>query len=297
MPALAPPVIEVVRRRPVLGLRFRDDVTGEVVRDVRVRLTMPGRSGPALPVVTPSGVYAWRSLPGFGAWALDGEAGAVPRVAADVTVEDPQGRYLAYHFAVTLPLAGIATVTCGSPPEPVGSPVESPPELAGHDGAALPLFSLPGRAAPASTGVVRAALLHRDDRTPAAYATLSLVTEAGDKALGVADERGQVVVFVPYPKPARSPGSVPSGSAPVGSGPLGSRQPVTSMTWDLTLLAGVPRRRPVDPLPDLCDLLDQDSARLTTTEAGLTLTRASLTYGRELVLPNDGPRRELLVGP
>ncbi len=143
-------------------------------------------------------------------------------------------------------------------------------------------------------GVLRTALVRRDGVTPAAYATLRVVADTGETARGVTDARGQVVVFLRYPTIARA-----RGSAPIGSGPLGPRQPLTGMQWDLTLLAGLPRH-PVDDVPDLCDLLDQVPARLTRPDGGgpgRPVTTASLTYGRELVLPTDGPRRELLVGP
>lgn len=292
--AVAPVVIETVRRRPVLGVRFRDDATGEVVRDVRVRLSMAGLAEPAEPVVTPSGVFAWRSLPGLIAGALDSDATPVLPRSAEVTVSDPEGRYLAYRFSVTLPLAGLAVPMCGSPPEPLGSPPGSPVEGGSSDDAALPLFSLPGRPPPTAMAVVRAALLRGDGSTPAAYATLRLEAHTGESARGVADARGQVVVFLAYPKVDRSRGSVP-----VGSAPFGPRQPLTEMTWELDVRAGLPRR-PVDAVPDLCDLIDQDDAQLTTvggTVPARPVTTASLTYGRELVLPPDGPRRELLVGP
>ena len=287
--AVAPVVIETVRRRPVLGVRFRDDATGELVRDVWVRLSMAGLAEPAEPVVTPSGVFAWRSLPGLAAWALDSQDGPVLPRSAEVTVADPQGRYLAYRFSVTLPLAGLAVPMCGSPPEPLGSPPSSPVEGGSSDAAALPLFSLPGRPPPTAMAVARAALRRRDG-TPAAYATLRLTAHTGESARGVADARGQVVVFLAYPRVDRS-----RGSAPVGSAPFGPRRPLTQMQWELDVSASLPRR-PVDAVPDLCDLIDQVDARLTTV-GGTVPERPSLTYGRELVLPADGPRRELLVGP
>ena len=288
--AVAPVVIETVRRRPVLGVRFRDDATGEVVRDVRVRLSMAGLADPAEPVVTPSGVFAWRSLPGLAAWALDSEDGPVLPRPAEVTVADPQGRYLAYRFSVMLPLAGLAVPTCGSPPEPFGSPPGSPVERGSSDDATLPLFSLPGRPPPTGMAVARAALRRHDGSTPAAYATLRLTAHTGESARGVADARGQVIIFVAYPRVDRS-----RSSALVGSAPFGPRQPLTQMQWELDVSASLPRR-PVDAVPDLCDLIDQVDARLTTV-GGTVPERPSLTYGRELVLPADGPRRELLVGP
>lgn len=278
-------ILDAVRRRPLLGMVLRDDATGDVVRDVRVRLSMPGLAAQAAPVVTPSGVFAWRSLPGLAAWSLGSEEQVLPRVA-EVSVSDPQGRYLGYHFSVVLPHDGLATASCASPPEGPGSPIE------GAD-ASLPLFSLPGRPPPSGMAVVRAALVGADGTTPAAYAMLRLVAATGETARGVADARGQVVVFLRYPRITRA-----RGSAPLGSGPLGPRQPLTTTEWDLTLLAGSPRH-PVDAEPDLCDLLDQRAARLVRPGGGPggPVTTATLTYGRELVLPTDGPRRVLLVVP
>ena len=145
MSPLSPAVIETVPRSPLLALRFRDDVTGEVVRDVRGRLTMPGLARPADAVVTPSGVFTWRSLPGLGAWAL-GDDRPVPEQFAEVTVTDPGGRYLTYSVTVRVPLGDIADLPCGSP-------VESVP----RETRAFPLFSLPSRPAPPAMAVVRAA--------------------------------------------------------------------------------------------------------------------------------------------
>jgi hypothetical protein len=285
---VTPAVVETVRRTPLLALRFRDEVTGEVVRDLGVRLTMPGLAAPAEAVVTPSGVFAWRTLPGLAAWALGDDTPVASRLAL-VRVTDPRGRYLAYNVTVTVPLGDIADVPCGSPRE--SEPRET---------RALPLFSAPGRTPPPAMAVVRGALLRAADREPAAYATLQLTADTGETARGISDERGQVVVFLPYPKVARTP----------GSGPFGARQALTQMQWELAVAATVPNG-PIAPKtagttgepPDLCSLLDQTPALLTTRspdEPPRALSSLTITYGRELVLPltdPSQPRPELLVGP
>ena len=280
-----PTVLETVRRMPLLGLRFRDDVTKEVVSDLRVRLAMPGLAAPADAVTTPSGVFAWRSLPGLTAWAL-GDAGPVGTRLARVSVADPSGRYLAYTVTLPVPLGDIADVPCGSPQE--SEPRET---------RALPLFSAPGRTSPTAMGVVRAALVRAADRQPAAYATLRVTADTGETARGICDERGQVAVFLPYPKVARAP----------GSGPFGARQALTQMQWELAVSASLPDHPlPMPPRgepPDLCSLLDQAPALLRTQRTGepaRALSSLTLAYGRELVLPVTDPSRprpELLVGP
>lgn len=280
MSSLSPVVIETVPRAPLLALRFRDDATGEVVRDVRVRLTMPGLAQPAEAVVTPSGVFTWRSLPGLGAWAL-GDPRPAPEQSARVHVTDPAGRYLAYTATVRVPVDDIADIPCGSP-------VESEP----RETRAFPLFSLPSRPAPPAMAVVRTALLHAADRSPAAYATVRLSAETGESARGISDERGQVAVFLPYPKVARAP----------GSGPFGARQALTHMEWELAVAATLPDVPLNDP-PDLCSLLHQLPTLLTIQPPGQpsrALSSLTLTYGRELVLPVTDPhqpRPELHVGP
>jgi hypothetical protein len=269
------------------GVRLRDVVTGWTVDDVSVRL-VPVGAGPAVAAVrTPSGVFAAHGLSSLRRWERrdvgpDGlpEPVEVDPVPFRVEVRDGAGRYHDFAVHVELPVPGLLTVPCGSPPA-------SPPERASPS---LPLFSLPGRLPPAATAVVRARLAHADG-TPAAWAALDVVpSEGAAPARGIADQRGEVVVMFPYPSPPTFAGSPPSGA----------KQPLARTTWRVTLQAHLPSPTSpptADQLPDLCGFLDQSPTTLRTTSSPpQQLSEATLSYGQELVLRSSPVDATLLVG-
>jgi hypothetical protein len=273
-------VIERIARAAPVGVRLHDVVTGRsVADDIEVRI-LAERRGPVTAFRTRSGVFAAHGLHGLRAFespdvAENGELDTAPIVPLPFRIEvtDRSGRYFSFVVGnALLPSDGLLTVPCGSPPaSPPGSPPEAP-----H--ASLPLFSRPGRPVPASTAAVRSRLLY-DTGEPAVHAALEVVPPPGlAAARGIADERGEVLVMFPYPKP---PGFA-------GSPPAGTKSPLRKTKWTVSLHAFVPRvSSPPEEgaLPELCTLLDQLPASLVATASPPSaLGEATVEYGRETVL-------------
>jgi hypothetical protein len=279
-------VIERLAHVVPLGLRLRDAVTGELVSDgMRVRVIPLRRGKPCDAYRTPSGVFAARAIPGLRDWETRdvGADGLPVTVAAEpapvrVEVTDALGRFHDFATEIELP-CGLYTPDCASPPA----------------GADVPMFSRPGRPRPAGMAVVRAQLVDEADGTPAAYARLEVTPVGAPTAVGIADARGEVMVWLRYPMPAGSLGSPPAGSPPASS-----RRPLWQATWDLQLAVSVPDA-PLSPpgrpaLPDLCSLLDQQPATLMAAESPpVVKTTDILEHGRELVLRSSPTNAVLYV--
>ena len=270
---------------------------GRSCSDVRVRLTMPGLAEPAEAVVTPSGVFAWRSLPGLGRLgAGDNEdgAGAASRRPL-VTVDDPQGRYLAYRFTVTLPLRGTRRRPRAAARPVRWAPASSPGRARPAGDVPCRCSRCPGRPPPTAMAVVEGGPAPPRTAAPRRTRRSRLTADTGETHAASPTSAARSSVFLPYPKVARSRGSVPA-SAPVR--PPG--RPLTQMQWELDVSGGrapTPRRGGAGPVrPDR----PGPAARLSDGRGhrARALGSLTLTYGRELVLRcADGPRRELLVGP
>lgn len=275
-------VIERSSHVTPVGVRLVDVMTGRTEADeIEVRFVRSRRALPITAFRTPSGVFAAHWVCGLREWELPrlNEAGDAVHLAVTprpfrLEVRDRSGRFFSFAVdGVPMPSAGLLVALGDSPP---GSPPAP--------GGALPLFSRPGRPAPASTAVIRARLLHHTGE-PAAHAALE-VTPAPDlpPVRGIADERGEVAAMFPYPKP---PGFA-------GSPPTGSRRPLRETQWKVTyrVLTPVAGSPPDDgDLPQLSTFLDQAPATFAVLgsppgPAG----EHTLVYGRETSLPT------LLVG-
>jgi hypothetical protein len=130
---------------------------------------------------------------------------------------------------------------------------------------AVPLYSSPTRGPLPGVATVRAEIQAGSPLVPAPWAVLEL-TVAGSTVRGIADQQGRVVVQFPYPEPA----GLPIGSPGAASGP-----PLAQQTWSLQARV----RFGALQSPDLCAILNQALATATA------MTAATLTFGRELVLP------------
>jgi hypothetical protein len=264
------------------GVRLVDAQTGRTQADgIEVRLVGDRRDRPIAAYRTRSDIFAAHWLPGFRAWELpevDDQGDTVQPVVSQrayrLEVRDASGRFFSFAVdGVLLPNRGLLAVDVGSPPD-------SPPSR----GQGLPLFSRPGRPAPASTAVVRARLL-RATGGPATHSALEVVPEPGlPPVRGIADERGEVLVMFPYPKP---PGFN-------GSPPVGSRRPLRQTQWKISYEVLMPRLGSPpddDELPQLSTFLDQVPTTVTTlgSPPGV-LGEHTVSYGRETSLPT------LLVG-
>jgi hypothetical protein len=239
-----------------------------------------------------SGIYAFRNLPGLrglevadpdlppGVHPIDGSPPSLHRFV--VEVEDRLDRFLPLTFQIDLPYRGIyPTGTTMSPP---GSPLPG-----------FFLFSAPSRTILADAVTLRARLVERlpDFRIrPASYAVLEVVTIESDSAagstpiVGIADERGSVLVTFPYPSFATSVGPM---SPPPGP-------PMTRLqSWEAIVrvrYAPANQTRPDSAarLPELGAILTQPFARFLATAAGPGEFQLNtrIVFGQPLTLQTAG---------
>jgi hypothetical protein len=219
-----------------LGVVLWDDATRRPVSEGLSVSIVGGRSA----VANRSGVFVFHRLP-----------------AAEVRLEvrDRLGRFHRMSFSASAAgEPGPFTLACG----------DAEPGGAGH----VPLYSTAARPVPAGMTAVRASLYHGE--LPAPWAVLEVTPPGGPTLHGIADERGEVAVLLPWPafrRDAKPPA-------------------IAAQTWPLKLKA---RYQPADhdePAPrDVCTVLGQPPAkRLAYAKAAAALTEAKLTYGAELVL-------------
>lgn len=281
----APAVIDTLTRTALLGVRFWDRVTGRAVADgLEIVETTTG----IRPTPNHSGVFVVHDYPGLSQSAFgsgdDAFWAASPPVAATTTfaVTDKLRRFVPFAFTADIPQRGLFAEDCGL----VGSPPDS---VVGG----VPLFSAPSRTAPGGIAAVRADLDVAGTGADAAFAVLEVSANGGPVFRGLADEKGRVVVLLPYPEPPWH------GSSP----PPGSRA-LSDQTWPLTIAvryaetASPPLPDPASGVaPDLCAVLTQPYGTLLDTASPATpLGSQTLNFGRELVLRTTG-RSSLLVIP
>jgi hypothetical protein len=257
-------VLEAITTLAPLGVRFVDDVTGELVSDgLTVLYPRAGTNVPARAAVNRSGVFVMRRFAGIG----DVERGrgddafwesALPSVTATIEVHDALGRYHDVTFDAHVPTRGLFAPVCGSPPSP---PAAEP---------SVPLLSTPARVVPAGVAVLRASVRDAESGAPAAWALLT----AG-AGRGVADARGEVAVLFPYPPLSSFAGSPPSST----------RRPLLDERWSVPVDAYYDRL-PANETPDICDVLAQRRAdTLQHLSPPSVAAPQTLAYGRELVVP------------
>ena len=277
-----PTPLETVTRTALLGVRFWDRVSGQLIADgLQVVETATGTAA----LSGPSGVFAVHDLPGLQASAFgsgDDAFWSSPPVEEYCVfhVTDTQGRFLPFAFTADVPVRGLFADDCGV----VASP---------HDATtgAVPLFSTPSRVAPSGIAAVRADLKDAVTGDEAAWAVLEVSLNGAAVYRGVADEHGRTAVLLPYPKP-------PWHASP----PPGSRA-LSDQTWPVTLSVRYSGASASPPFPDPASGEPPDLCAVLTQPAGTLLASASpeaplgaqtLVFGRELVLrTGDGP--DLLV--
>jgi hypothetical protein len=270
------PSLTAPRVLALLGVRFRDYVTGNVVSD---RLQTTARpvtqlDVPVSGVVGPSGVVSFHHVPGLHdlEFPFPDSPTSMPALGTYViTVEDGLGRFLPALFLLDLPLLDTTSL-----------PTLSPRPLIDAF-----LFAAPTRPVPPGFAAIRAEL--RDAMTLEAVGHGVLrVDLAGTSGIGVADAGGRVLALLPAPTVDRLRFGSPPGT---GQASLGRQTwPVTVSAFALpglappTLIGG----RLPDPwgaLPTLKAILDtqpQAPIHLTPSTVAATWTD-TVTYGEELV--------------
>jgi hypothetical protein len=273
-----------------LGIRFWDPARQAPVTDgltVTARPLGAPRRAAVRAFRTISGVYAFQGLPGLRRVEHpDAAAGALSSPPAAtrfvVEVEDTGRRFLPIAVGVDVPYRGIyPTATVSSP---VG---QRPPGFY--------LFSAPTRPAAAALAVVRAHLVEAPAgpaARPAAHAVLEVAAPGQEPALGLADERGVVAVFLAYPTFTGAPG-VASPLSPPGT---------AEQRWTVRIrVRYAPATLTVPPgsrLPDLRGILTQPPGRIQPSLLTQPVDElaADLVFGQDLVLRTDaGPT--LSIGP
>jgi hypothetical protein len=253
------PVIDVQESLTIvtpLGVKFRDESTGTQVSDELV-VTLHPAAFPELKIAAienRSGVFVFRRLLGMrevenGAGDDAFWAGHPPAFDFVLEVSDRAGRFLPYAFPLQLPVRRLLTLPAASP-------------LAASD--AMPLFSAPSRLAPEVFGAIRAEVRDQVNGEPAAWALMEATTETG-MVRGLADQRGQLLLPLPYPRP-----NITLGSPLHAGGPN-----VTDQSWNVGLTVRYAPRVPAPNRPDLEDILTQPIAFNTS---------ATLHFGQELLL-------------
>jgi hypothetical protein len=282
--------LEVVSRVPPLALRFRDTLFGATVGDDLQVTARPGTStvGQRSADVGPSGVHTFHALPGLVALPAppasprrpvqfgSGDAGYWSTLPAPrpfhVEVRDPRGRFLPLAFEAAAPTRGLFQPPCLAG---AGGSPSSPPELDGS----IPLFSAPTRQVATPVAVVRMDLWDQAAGAPAAWALVQGRLAAGPWHQGLADARGRLVLFLPYPPPD-DPFTSPPASFVPGMGP-----PLTDQTWTLDLQAFYAPQAPAPDLPDLCAALAQPPVTLWGSFAGrVPLAAPPLRFGEVLTI-------------
>jgi hypothetical protein len=270
-----------------LGLRFRDESTGELVGDgLNVAVYEPGTpSGKTHAVPNPSGIYVAHHAPGL----ISAEHGAgdaafwsklPPKKNFVVAVTDEKRRFQPFQIDVQLPERGVLNWM-----SPFGL---SPPADAGS----IPLYSSPVRKVPAGMSVLRADLWDASNDEPAAWAVVEAYLDNKLIARGIADDQGRLALIFPQPAPRRFTVSSPPT---ITSPPAATGLPLTDQTWSINLRAFYQRTdpppllpgddAPEQQLPDLRVVLSQPEATLwADPERTEILDAVSLSYGRELNL-------------
>ena len=209
------------------------------------------------------------------------EATAIEPVEFRIEVRDGTGSYHPFSLRADLPSDGLVTADLHR----AGA---SPPD-ATYD--AIPLFSLPARAIPVSTAVVRARLVHADDhalrRTPRSTSCRRPVsTPCGASPIGAVRSSWCSPIHRLRGSPARRP-PAPSAPSPRRCGASRSRPPSRDTIHDRA--------------PTSCPISTCSSTRSRRRSPPLArrhteLHEETLEYGRELVLRSSTGDPALLVG-
>ncbi|HET6980055.1 MAG TPA: hypothetical protein VFI24_27225 [Pyrinomonadaceae bacterium] len=269
-----------------LGIRFRDELTGDVVSDgLNVAVYALGRpAGKVQAIANPSGIFVVHHAPGLisvehGQGDADFWNNLPPKKNFVVAVTDAARRFQPFQLDVQLPERGVFNWA-----SPIAA---SLPDLE----PGIPLYSSPVRNVPPGMSVLRADLWDAARDLPAAWAILEAHVNNQLVARSIADDQGRIALIFPHPAPRPFTASAPLSSSPsAATGP-----PLTEQTWPVDLRAlyapiDAPALLPGElgleqQLPDLRAMLSQPEATLWADSDRTTpLETVTLNYGRELIL-------------
>lgn len=247
-------VLERFTRIAPLGLELIDAASGRRVGDgLIVRVAPVGK--PQRVVIAdanPSGIFVAHDLTGLGDWSHGGDE-PLAHPEFEVRIDDRLGRFLPCRLRLALPTAGLAHPACR---------------------ADIPLFSATTRVV-AGLAAVRTEIHTHPDGKPAAWAVVEVRHDGIPLCLGMADERGHLLLAFAYPKLVLND------------------QPLDASAWPLGLhVRHTPGLDATEP-PELCAALAQPVARFvdvvepltTTPERAITLRLGRETHVQCLITP------------
>jgi hypothetical protein len=291
------PVIDRVTRVAPFGLGLWDSTAARLVSEgfvVRVYAIAAGggfvRPVPALP--GRAGIFVPHDLFGPGSFdeAWRPPAASPPAGGWLVEVRDPLDRYLSFVLHVDqVEAQGLLTPSCLAD---LAVPDPGTARLPAY----VPLFRLASSPVPAGMAAVRGSFVDAPTGKRGRYAVMEVAEPGRVLARGIADDRGEALAVFPYPEvPAPPPWSPPG--AP--SGPLR----LADQSWPIEVTVRYRRDLPrytLDPsrpaLPDVCELIHQPPATVSTSSPPIAIGGLRLRYGEELVLGGAGSA-DVLINP
>ena len=285
-------VLERMSLPAPFGIVFRDPATATAVSD-GLRITVEPDGEPELArrlMVTRSGVWTTTQLPG--------PPRSVPKPFR-IALHDELGRFQPMAFTAELPQRGLfawdgwsahppslLAPFLGDLPPPDQPSVPPPaPRLEW-----IPLFSAPGRAAPALLAEIRCDIVEADGRE-AAWALVAASVGGQIRGLGLADAKGRALIHFAYPQrpPATLPASPPA---------------LSHFRWNVEL-AVYRKPLPADAVPAVPTLaaifaqLNHPRTPLARIDPVQPLGPKELVLGRPLTIRTEtqqGPSSSLVLG-
>jgi len=271
---------------PALGLRFWDAVRDEQITDDLVVTARPARGyGNGVTAFrTLSGIYAFQGLPGLHSVeypSVEPVSGQRQRRFV-IKIIDSQRRFMPAVFEADLPLTKKELHAPGFLAQ-----MENKRPCA-DDISLIYLFSTSVRPILPGLGVIRGKLEAYPGGPPAAHAVMEICIK-GKKWFGIADDRGNVAVFLSYPSFSSSYG----GSSPPSFG----QKPLTEQKWTISVRIYYDPEMltilPNEDLPDFKSIFSQSPCFIRTVHsaspavvAPVEYMPAEISFGQELVLPD-----------
>lgn len=238
-------------------------------------------------IVGRSGIYSFTGLRGLRRFENGAGDDAFwsanpPTIPYTVEIDDPENRYLPFHFSTMLPVRGIF----GLYTSPVSTTLTP-------DATWLPVFSTPSRSVSGPSAIVRAWL--QDDllKVPAAWAMVTAQFQGMPAIAGIADGRGMISLIASYPEPKNF-----SLTSPLTSPLGGGAAKLTDQSWPIDISVFYTPGQDPNSSPDLQALLQQNAATAwRDTNHSAPAGGFAVGYGKDLVLRSldSGSARELPV--
>ena len=268
------------------GIRFWDPVMDTKISDGLIVKAHPvdHPSEQVTAYRTHSGVYTFSHLPGmrdieYGVIDIEEAVSPASTYEKDfvISVSDLRQRYLSVSFRTTLPLPHRGVFLSDVSGSPASNSIKG-----------FYLYSTSSRSVPNTLALVRGELREAENQNkPAAHALVRITTEDGDSWFGLADDNGEYVVVMPYPRLQDE----------FDGSPQTVRLPLHEHEWNLELeIFYSPLSREVLPssdIPAYASILGQTQASLVPTlnaspAALVSQMSIQLNYFKSTITRTDG---------